>query len=32
MEDHQKYAKELAINNTRAGVIMGMVLFGIWAC
>ncbi len=29
MEDHQKYEQELAINNIRAGVIMGMILFGI---
>jgi len=29
MEDHQKYEQQLAINNIRAGVIMGMVLFGI---
>lgn len=29
MEDHQKYEQELAKNNVRAGVIMGMILFGI---
>ncbi len=29
MEDHQKYEQELATRNTRAGVIMGMILFGI---
>ena len=29
MEDHQEHAKEQAIKNMKAGVITGMVVFGI---